>query len=311
MNFPNYYTSKPSIPVTRKLNEILGSQDALISGVETSFRHFFKDLDIEKFRLKSSSEGHSKELTVEEKKEIANSNKKAIESIEELSKEVGVHPGTINIEALSTNLAHSHIVQTSSLFDSYLKQCKRELIVYLKLNDGNWFTSIDGENLSPLEQFNKNISSKISEYPEYHLAQYYRKVRNHIIHKELSVDKDRKGKNKLKDLHESLIERYGVHLQGYQLNAPNTFESLCYDDFVIFTKSIKVFNNVLIDEFNIDYKHLVEYIFQNYESEENLKLLKSDNKKYKIAKYVNKYASDTGLQKEFRDNLLNYLWDHL
>src|SRR4051812_2855187 len=82
-----------------------------------------------------------------------------------------------------------------------------------------------------------HCSKRVRRCPEYHLVQYYRSIRNRIIHR-TKANTDEILKRLLK--HET-------HFRDYYKLVPNKFGSLAFSDFQLLTRSMGYFAKVLND----------------------------------------------------------------
>jgi hypothetical protein len=212
---PNYVTKKPVYPAVKDLRQLSGEQDTLIDLSEVALRLF-----------------------------------------EEIMK-VGEEPSAF-VNAMCVHLkvkssmgadwsevrANGHrfaITQVMTVVDAFLKRLAREYRLYKGIT-GEWRNQVDGEQLDALDVLTENLGADAKasarKYPEYHLIQYYGDVRNRTIH--------RTKKNTDAEL-KRLLGKHEKHFQDAYSTLPSPFEEIDYDDFLLLTRAVKNYANILND----------------------------------------------------------------
>lgn len=130
------------------------------------------------------------------------------------------------------------IAQTMAVADSFYRRLGREYRAYNQLEISEWKSQVHGEQLDALNALAENLrdGKMVRALPEFALIQYYRMVRNRVIH--------RSGKDTEKPL-STLLALHEKHLRDCYQTIPSKFEDICYDDFILLTRAIKYSARVL------------------------------------------------------------------
>ena len=217
--YPGYTTSKPLIEPISSMYKELGDQDACVQLQELSAAH-----------LEACA---------------AKANEPVNDFLKELYFAKGIPHGTYNFEQMRAIAHNSYLLVTYSLFEKMIKGCIR---VYRGNNpeiDGKWIDKIDGEQLPPLLRLIHNLpqpyKSQLSSPPEFRLLEYYRLVRISGAHV------DTKTLAKAEKAFSALDASDIAHFNGFPLisGAPNKPDSITFEDFKLFTRSIKYYSNLL------------------------------------------------------------------
>ncbi|MGN0721504.1 MAG: hypothetical protein ACI4LZ_06055 [Anaerovoracaceae bacterium] len=166
------------------------------------------------------------------------------EPIEKIAQQFGIRVKDVPISDAAKSIRGHYIVSTHRIADNYLKDFYRHLITYSmnppKKKDGDSylhaiFVSIVGSS-------NQNQYASIL----YDICEYYRLVRNHIVHitnEETLIQ----NKYNLVQLHKNEF-----NASYAKLNAPNHFDCLEFDDFVLYSRAFKDLLRFLIDHISYD-----------------------------------------------------------
>lgn len=215
---PGYFTDKPYLKHLRKIKKLIGIQDASLQ---------------------------TNQLAILFLEENVNSSKNSELFLKELFDKHKVSRGTYDLSQFKNTIYKSYILQTYNLVEPSLKKLNKFYRYYNNF-EGNWKTKNGDKNLDPFNQLIINLDSKsrkeIKSYPEYYLMDYYRLVRNSIVH--LQNDKNE---------HSITIQYYNDLLQDkieyfnytYELSAPNIPTEITFEDFMIYTRAIKYFINII------------------------------------------------------------------
>lgn len=86
------------------------------------------------------------------------------------------------------------------------------------------------------------------------LCEYYRLVRNYTAHNGDNID------NLLKQYKKLSKYNFKTDTKFVKLSAPNTFNEICFDDFVMFARSSMELATLLFDSITYDYKKLLSTV---------------------------------------------------
>lgn len=153
--------------------------------------------------------------------------------LQEKSIEHEIKVDTIDQSIYKTRMSHGYIVSVYQSFELFLRTFKDE---YCELYDVKWTLPDSKENL--LLKIISKVSSlskakKEIEEPNIALFDYYRVIRNKYVHDYISNEKTEKAFKEVVKQKSKLIELYP------NLDAPNKFNEVCFDDFIIFTRAVK------------------------------------------------------------------------
>lgn len=214
--------------------------------------------------------------------------------------EHGICVNSINNNIFQTRISHNYIVSTYQVIEDLFYQFKDE---YNDFFDTKWsFDKNSDDNL--LIQTIKQISTKskalaiLGEH-RVKIFDYYRNVRNKFSHTRIKEDKINKEFLLLKDSI-SLIQ------SGYpKLNAPNDYNNISFDDFILFTRIIKdiVFEiDALLD---ISEENILNYCLRK----DILKKFQG-NEKRKTNALKGYLKTEFGIADEIADNIVKSLMLH-
>lgn len=181
-----------------------------------------------------------------------------------------VNKNKINLDNIETKNEHklvylNNIIVINSTFEDFLKEIIKEIKKY-----GKNIMKQKQDNQSYLEYLKKNLNLDIDK--EIEICEYYRLIRNKYIHNSEDNVKIPKLLNDIKI---------------------NTYDSIKFDDFVIFSKSTLIVAKKIYDKIEYDYeKILIENI---------KKFLKYRNNKEKFIKIFTEY-----IKTEFKEENVNY-----
>ena len=218
---PGYYNDKPLLPSITELRKVIGIQDSCIQTSQVSLLHL---------------------------EDEANKSDDVDGFINGLFDKFKISKGTKDFELYKRNQYRIYILQTYNVIESSLKSLIADYRLYNNRTDG-WKVKSDDKALDPLNQLIENLDpvrkSSIKKYPEYFLVNYYRLIRNSVVH----LQNDEAEHTKTSKYYN---ENVGIHLryfvESYSLEAPNSPAEISFDDFMLYTREIKYFGNLLNDE---------------------------------------------------------------
>lgn len=229
-----YYMKGIMLPCMRNLKKYLGSQDAAIQTNEILLRNF-------------------EEITREQKLNINI-------YLKDLADRYKISHGSNDFHYIRLKISDSNIVNTFTTFDSFLKEFSNQMKIYKKISKKEWKDKDRNDvQLDSLNQILININSenkkKLTSLPEYHLLEYYRLIRNLIVH----VHDSDKKLEKLNTYHKEIIGKYEKHFIDHYNSIPNPKINLSFDDYFLYTRAIKYFSNVLNDAIALTYDEVITY----------------------------------------------------
>lgn len=218
---PGYSTSKPLIEPISLMYKELGDQDACVQLQELAVSH------LEKCAV-SNGEGLG-------------------DFLHSLYSANSIPHGTHSFEQMRAVASTSYLLVTYALFEKMVKGCIRAYRNRNPDNDSTWSDQVGGEQMSPLKRLVFNLSpaqkQQLSAPPEYKLFEYYRLVRVAGAHA------DEKTFEKSQRVFDALSAADIAHFHTYRLitSAPNPPGKISFEDFRLYTRSIKYYSNILND----------------------------------------------------------------
>ena len=218
---PGYFNQKPLIRAISDVKYTIGLQDSCIQTNQTAV------------------------LFLEEQ---ANLSSQPDEFIKVLCQKYKISLGTSDIDYFKTIQYKSFILQTYNLVEPFFKELNVAYRYDNNILPTDWKTKDGDKNLDPFNQLLANLNrsqrTEIKSYPEYYLLDYYRLVRNSIVH--LQEDRD-EHKKTLKYYSDNLVNIILHFKDNYEMEAPNEPDKIVFEDFMLYTRSIKYFSNILND----------------------------------------------------------------
>lgn len=229
---PNYFAKKILYPSTVELRQELGMQDSYIHLQELGTRVLLGEIG-------KSGDSPARYLSAQFKAH-------------------GLSHGTIDVESLSVFAAQSYIAQTYAFLEKYLKSLSREYRNHKWIAQAAWDKG-DSDKQSPyiklLENLPRGEKALLASKPESKLFEYYRMVRIATSHKNEDTLK------KVEAEFDKFTSDDLVHFKTlYQLDAPNRYGELNYDDYFLFTRAIKYFSNLINDACDLRSEDIIDFI---------------------------------------------------
>lgn len=218
---PGYSTSKPLIAPIRSMYKELGAQDACIQLQELSANYL--------------------------EKSAAAMNAQVNDFLKLLYKANGIPHGSYNFAEMRSIACTSYLLVTHSLFDKMVKGCIRHYRTANPATDTQWVNSVGGKTLAPLRRLAHNLPKpeqvKLTSPAEFRLFEYYRQVRVAGTH--VADKTQKKAAVAFAALTQNDIQHFAEYAQI--CTAPNKPEAIGFDDFKLYTRSIKYYSNILND----------------------------------------------------------------
>lgn len=232
---PGYYAKKPLYPAVIALRQVLGYQDACIQLHELSARVL---------ESQATAQGAQRE-----------------DFLMRLFREIGIPQGTFAFTDLRRVAAESYIVQTYNVVERFLRDLIAQYKDHFPERCVGWTTKDeDGGTLPPLDELLRNLPAdkrrQLWEYPEAALLDYDRQLRVSIVHR--TADNKRKAHKGFANL----VREHGVHFASSyaELKAPKAPADVGFDDFLLFTRAVKYFSNILNDACDLSIAAITEYV---------------------------------------------------
>lgn len=228
---PGYTTDKPRYPSLIRLNAELGFQDAALQVSELAMQILREQAAV--YAL-----GSSAYLS------------------DEFSRRCIPH-GTSDLNTAQRVIHDAAIVQTHAVIDGVLRQLAREYQMHKWISGFSWTDGL-GNVKSPLEVLLTHLPPsgeyRLRQAPECSLIEYYRLLRVSIVHR---TDKASKAAHAAFNL---LSPQLSYFSKTYELAAPNKPDAVDFQDFRLFTRSIKYFANLLNDECDLKLHDICHFL---------------------------------------------------
>ena len=217
---PGYFNQKPLLRVIADLRIIVGLQDSCIQTNQAAVLYF---------------------------EEAAQASGNEQNFIRQHCTRHQISPGSADFVYVKSIQYKAYLMQTYNLLEPWFKELNRAYRYY-SFFEGDWKTKSRDKSLDPFNQLLENIGTTakraIKAYPEYVLLDYYRLIRNSIVH--LQEDKDEHKKTQ-KYFDDHIQQHQEYFSTNYQLDAPNGPDQISFADFKLYTRAVKYFSNILND----------------------------------------------------------------
>lgn len=157
-----------------------------------------------------------------------------------------------NLDDMVSTISRSYIVNVQLCFETFLKNVCREVKEFSikeyheKLQDESWL------KCASLNILGSNIPKE--KQGLFDLCEYYRLVRNTAVHDLCDVKSRKKEYENLKKYN------FKKNAKFTKLLAPNEYENISFDDFVMFSRSCIELATFLFNEIAYDYSKIVKAI---------------------------------------------------
>lgn len=154
-----------------------------------------------------------------------------------------------NAENMVNAISRSYIVNVNLCFETFLKDVCSQVrkygrgVYHDKEQDQSWLKCAT----------NNIISGKlpVDKQAIYDLCEYYRLIRNSAVHDLCEVNDHIKEYKKLQR------HDFKVEAKFAKLSAPNEYDNISFDDFIMFARSSVELATYLFDHISYDYKKIV------------------------------------------------------
>lgn len=178
--------------------------------------------------------------------------------LDEKASQHNIKVNSVKQSFYKNRIAQSYILSVYQAFELYLREFKVE---QSNLYNKSWKLSDSSDSLlfkiidevSSIEVAKKTIGEfRIGIY------EYYRVIRNKYSHEIIKDTKIKKAYNEILKFKTEILLNYP------NLNAPNTFNTICFDDFILFSRVVKDIADGLCELITPDSKELfIEYYKRN------------------------------------------------
>lgn len=216
-----------------------------------------------------------------------NNNKNIQDNIQLLSHKHSIKVDFVEPKTFENRVMLLHIVSVYEQLECYYEEIINEHpLIPNKSEKTKGMTLIDFI-------LNKTLSTELKDSIEYKTLEYYRLIRNkfsHVIDNDKELISFKKNIITLKNL-----SKYN------NLNSPNDFKELKFDDFILFTRCVKNFSKKINELYTINYEDLKEVILKKY----NCKLRKSLQSEKRLRKLIKQLIIiEYNLRDEKLENLI-------
>lgn len=254
-----------------ELRKVLGQYDAVVQLTEISVRNFM---------------------------EKANEHSSIQEYITEQSKKYNIRTNDVEVDILMNRLSLQYIASVQQYAELFFYKFKTEYeeLYDHKMEFGDSNDTFLEKLLTKLPYNKEVLLSEVGQI-HYDIIKYYKKVRNKYSHYfQISDDSLQSDFQNLIIKKDEINEKYDL------FDAPNDYENLCFNDFILFTRALKYFANNLCDFIKPS-----DDIIINHLKRKNFKL----NLLHKEERYKNALKSYLLQEYGINDLNINYIYTAL
>lgn len=261
---PGYTTDKPVIKAIKQIKKLVGIQDSCIQLNEAAILLF-------------------------EEQALQNENPKVF--INDICAKFKISRGIDDLDYLKKTNHKSYILQTYNLVEPSFKKLNKQYKYFNDFTDV-WKVKDGKKSLDPFSQLVINLPTKsqtlIKEYPEYYLLNYYRLVRNSIVHLQDNNKEHSITKTYFEDF---LKDKLDFFKENYELKAPNEPNNISFEDFMLYTRALKYFTNILNNICFPEIKSLVSAAKKDAELQKKLNVCQDIKNKGVLRSRINTLQS--------------------
>lgn len=221
---PNYQLERPAFSAITKLWSNLQEQDSCLQTNQIAIEYLQENI------------------------ELTNVNENIF--VNALAKKYRISSGSTSWDENKIRISKSYIVQTYNIVEDFCKELIDEIKFYKNIKENKWVNKVkEGssyKNIDYFNQINLNLNemdrAEIINKPEYHLIDYYRKLRNNFVHSQGKKSK------KLDLFYEKRVLPKLDYFAGYykfiegKIPAPNPPDRITYRDFILYSRAIRYFS---------------------------------------------------------------------
>ncbi len=242
--FPGYFIEKPLFQSIKTLRRLLSEQDSCFHANQVAIA-FLED--------------HIKTSGVDNSKFIA-----------DLCNTYSISGGQRNWDVTKRLMSRSYIVQTYNIQEIFFKDFNSEYRDYKKVTEwkNSYKEGSSTKKMDPYSQLIENLpadkANKFRNTPESIAIQYYRLVRNGIVHSSAnSLDKPSDFFNKYILPKLEYFKGYYKFLINNTIPAPNPPDKLNHYDFTIYSRCLKNLANLINDSCDLTVAEILEFELLN------------------------------------------------
>lgn len=167
------------------------------------------------------------------------------------SKENNIYLATYDSSLLTSAVPQYYILNVYRCFEAYLKKVYRLIREYEE--DG---TACDKQEDSYLDCIDKRLRNRLSSDTRnlYNICSYYRLIRNYAAHN--GAEKEQSQRRTA--FQRIDCEKCALDAMFSKLNAPNFDDNICFDDFVLFSRSSIKLAEAYWKSLRLDYVSLID-----------------------------------------------------
>lgn len=172
------------------------------------------------------------------------------ESFVSLSKKHKIAITTYDLSQMTLKIALSYIVNIHQCFETFLKDIYNLNRAYgidvgeEKKQDNSWLICVSNNTLG--------VNKSKKEKNLVQLCEYYRLIRNIAVHDFYKLETHLSEYNSLPK------DEYKTDAKFQRLEAPNKYENISFDDFVMYSRSCNELATILYDKLEFDYKKIIQ-----------------------------------------------------
>lgn len=153
--------------------------------------------------------------------------------LEKKSAEHGIRVNSVKEEMFRSRISQSYILSVFQTFELYLRKLKNEYgdLYNLKIVLADTSDSLLKKTMQKISN-SKRINQEIGE-SRIETFEYYRAIRNKYAHEYIDDKKMGRAFSKITEFKTNIEKNYP------DLNAPNLWTEIGFDDFILFTRTVK------------------------------------------------------------------------
>lgn len=239
----------------RDLDDVLGQSDATVEWIEVAVRHLRREYE---------KDGSSR--------------------INSLANDYNVRVNPVEFDKICVRWGQLQVLSSYQYLDEFLSCFRKE---HPRKESRK---REDREDLLTFVMGAYNVSKNDVGLLEFEILDYYRLVRNQLMHNP-SLEQDKVHKSQAARILENKKDNYST------LSAPNHMDAIQFDDFILLTRVIKHFSRVLCSRTTPTDSEWASLILKDSELVKNLRAFSGNNKriKDKMKSYLlTNYCCDIG-----------------
>jgi hypothetical protein len=252
--------TRPQFPATRALRQLRGLHNAFVDMTELALRYLVQQA------ARSGLPAEAFALQI----------KREIRGIATIWQE----PRSVLASA-----ARSYVIQTDMIADRLFASLRDDVRKFKQ--PAKWVESDGSKRFDSLRQLLANMpaaqSASITSSPDFAIVNYYRLVRNDIVHGKATKQRSR-------DAHGELLAEHGQGIRELYpgFHAPNILDELAFDDHRVFTRAVERLSRPLNDAFDLTAEEIVRVMVSDKTTKDALRFKRADRKR--LERFVRVYC---------------------